>query len=485
MLIWPWRSLVLAVTCAIILGAFLVPDPKSQDLSSLTTTELIRLLVSPREVIRQAASEQLIARAKTVVPELIRAAQNASGEQLREIVAILEELMLSSDQHVAELAELALESLGESPEPGTKDLALRTLHRNSTLRHSRALARIEELDGKVMIVMGNESSVNDELGDPAMMAAALTAGRPRPTTRVVVLDQNWQGGDAGLQCVSRLFPGESLTLHVTDDAPVTAARLQQLRAQRHHTFVRRPQHGCLGVSYREDSVEPVISSVTVNSPAERAGLRAGDVIVELGGKPIVRFGELHDWARGHRPSELIDLTVHRRGESVRVRFALGTDFGSRKPRDSPPWVSSSSRNQCGATTGSALISGTWAGSAFVAFAVALCVTGCQPVAGICTGDVVMVVEPAGAASCGPGDRVSVGPISTGGNMIASDGMLVIDMFAGIGCDVIMGAPAGMGLLPIITGAVGSGCGPIAIIAPGCPAIMGSPPNTRGGNAAER
>lgn len=324
---WPWRTLVLTATGVIVLTAFLVPDPSPERLSSLSTDDLVRLLASPREVVRQAAAGQLIARAKTVVSELVRSTQRATGEQLREILGILEELMLASDPQVAESAELALEELVELGSPDSRQLAARVLQRNSTLRHTRSVARVEELGGRVLVVLGNETSMVEVSDDPAPGSSGM--GRSRPTTRIVVLDQNWQGGDAGLRHISRLFPGDSLILHLTDDAPITSSALLNLRAQRSRTTVRRPEQGCLGVSYRDDVHEPVIAGVTSQSPAERAGLRGDDVVVALNGKPIARVRELIDWTtRDHSAAEMIELTVRRRGATVRMKFALGTDFGT-------------------------------------------------------------------------------------------------------------------------------------------------------------
>jgi len=323
---WPWRTVVVVVVFAMLVTVKFIPDPSTQDFSSLSTKKLLYLLGSPRTAIRQAAFGQLIVRSKTVVPDLLAATTNASGDQLQEILSILEELMLGSDNDVAESAELALERIVDSTNSAASSQAQRILKSNATLRHTRALARIERLGGTVHIVAGNENTA-EFLPDPASVVLA-SPNRSRPSTRIIVLDRDWQGGDAGLRYVARLFPGEPLWLHIADDAPVTQTAIQQLRAQREGTQLRFTIQGCLGVSYREDAYLPMINGITPGSPADLAGLRPGDIVVTVNGEPIRRFSQLVAWAREHHPGDLVELGIRRRYATLRVRFPIGTDFAT-------------------------------------------------------------------------------------------------------------------------------------------------------------
>lgn len=324
----PWRSVLLVVAGAFIATVILVPDPKPQDLSSLSASQLVELLDSRRQAVRQAAAGQLIARGKTVAPDLVVASVFASPDQLREIMAILNELLLSSDQQVAEAAETALEQAERSENKSAADMASRVLLKNTTLRHTRAMAQIVRLGGAVMMVAGNESVTDESTTREEDMPMAAT--RPRIASRVVVLDRNWQGGDAGLKHVRRIgYPGEPLSLHVADDAPVTEEALRRLRAEREKTLIRRPHHGCMGVIYSEDpTAPPVIIGVISDSPAERAGLRTGDWIVSVDGATVEGFAHVAGWARDHRPGETLELVVRRGVDAVPVSLTLGTDFGT-------------------------------------------------------------------------------------------------------------------------------------------------------------
>jgi S1-C subfamily serine protease/predicted esterase len=76
--------------------------------------------------------------------------------------------------------------------------------------------------------------------------------------------------------------------------------------------------GLLGVRLRSAdiySAEPVIGEVTSGSAASRAGLKAGDVITEIDGQPVVRMAQILHRLGPHYEGDTISLK-YRRGKDV-------------------------------------------------------------------------------------------------------------------------------------------------------------------------
>jgi regulator of sigma E protease len=78
---------------------------------------------------------------------------------------------------------------------------------------------------------------------------------------------------------------------------------------------------------------PQITSVAANSPAEKAGLKPGDAVVEIGGQPLYSHEDMLEAIRSH-PGQSLPLTVDRDGqrltltvtpEPVKEKAANGTE----------------------------------------------------------------------------------------------------------------------------------------------------------------
>ena len=106
------------------------------------------------------------------------------------------------------------------------------------------------------------------------------------------------------------------------------------------------QHAKLGVSVQEigqdfadsfrlDSPEgALISSVERGGPAERAGLKSGDIVRRLNGQPIVTPTDLSSTVSLSKPGEKVALDVWRDGKLVRIDATLG-DANDKAKRGMP------------------------------------------------------------------------------------------------------------------------------------------------------
>ena len=84
------------------------------------------------------------------------------------------------------------------------------------------------------------------------------------------------------------------------------------------------QHAWLGVASADASntAGAQIQSVESGSPADKAGLRPGDVIVAVDGRPVSGSAALGSMIDGHRVGDQIKLTVRRAGGSATVTAKL-------------------------------------------------------------------------------------------------------------------------------------------------------------------
>ena len=96
----------------------------------------------------------------------------------------------------------------------------------------------------------------------------------------------------------------------------------------------RVRRAFLGIEYRD--LEPevastfglpvkqgvIVAAVSPGSPAERAGLRRGDIITRVDDEPIAGGGDLRRALRDRSPGTEVTLSVQRGSERVTTRVRL-------------------------------------------------------------------------------------------------------------------------------------------------------------------
>jgi serine protease Do len=80
--------------------------------------------------------------------------------------------------------------------------------------------------------------------------------------------------------------------------------------------------GWLGVEDGSEAGECRIGAVLANSPAQKAGLKAGDVITQVDDQRIRSFQDLFECIQNKRPNDEVTIEVRRRGETVTLNVTL-------------------------------------------------------------------------------------------------------------------------------------------------------------------
>jgi serine protease Do len=92
-------------------------------------------------------------------------------------------------------------------------------------------------------------------------------------------------------------------------------------------FVSRPGAPYLGIVENREAPDCRIADILPNSPAEKVGLVAGDLIVSFDRQKVANFGEMGLKLSGHEVGDEIQLEVKRGQETLKVKLVIG-----RQPR---------------------------------------------------------------------------------------------------------------------------------------------------------
>jgi S1-C subfamily serine protease len=67
-----------------------------------------------------------------------------------------------------------------------------------------------------------------------------------------------------------------------------------------------------------------LDAVSGGSPAEKAGLKGGDIITGFDGKPISTINDYMESLRQHKPGDTVEILVKRDGKEVKLKATLGS-----------------------------------------------------------------------------------------------------------------------------------------------------------------
>ncbi len=98
----------------------------------------------------------------------------------------------------------------------------------------------------------------------------------------------------------------------------------------------QPEVGYLGITGDDDPAGAKLSAVTENSPAEKAGLKAGDVVTHFEGKEIKGYDPFVAELRKKKPNDKVKATILRGKEKKEIEITLGfRNVAPKKGQDRP------------------------------------------------------------------------------------------------------------------------------------------------------
>jgi S1-C subfamily serine protease len=126
---------------------------------------------------------------------------------------------------------------------------------------------------------------------------------------------------------SAIFSQSGGSIGIGFAIPVNLAKTVLLQLRDRGSVVR----GYLGVSVRPLTIDGTegdqkgvaVESVVEGAPAERAGVRKGDVIVAVNDQPIVTPPELTRRIVGMAPGTRVELSIRRQGNTMKIPVELG------------------------------------------------------------------------------------------------------------------------------------------------------------------
>jgi putative serine protease PepD len=84
------------------------------------------------------------------------------------------------------------------------------------------------------------------------------------------------------------------------------------------------EHAYLGVRLSETNDGIRLSNVIDGDPGQKAGLQAGDLVLEADGKKVESAGDIQRAVDAHKPGDKLELKINRGGDERTVAVTLGT-----------------------------------------------------------------------------------------------------------------------------------------------------------------
>ena len=266
---------------------------------------LAAALGHPRWAVREEASRQILARGAGAVDALHAAARGGNPEAAERAVAALGVLFkqsaASDDGRAGEAILAALDGLATDGSPRMRAAAAGAVDSSRDAASRFSLRAVRRLGG-VLNISRRPAGLGSEVH--------------------VTLDDRWTGGEEGLRHLRRVDGLRNL--YLTDGVGLPEGAIADLRAGVYGRLqIESRGRAWLGVTFQSAGAGCEINGVEPGGPADRAGLRAGDVIVRFNGREIRTPSALTEEIRtGVTVGEPVAVLVRRGLEAVEKTVTL-------------------------------------------------------------------------------------------------------------------------------------------------------------------
>ncbi len=146
------------------------------------------------------------------------------------------------------------------------------------------------------------------------MAREAARLRTEHGTPIIILAGNGhvEDGTGIADRLRQIDPGARIVLI----SPAPRLNKEELRGADYYYYAPPTQGGRLGLSLLEEGGTVLVRAVAPGSPAERAGVKAGDRILSVAGKPVAILADLHKAAAGRERGAPLAVRVLRGERNV-------------------------------------------------------------------------------------------------------------------------------------------------------------------------
>ncbi|MBM3971230.1 MAG: PDZ domain-containing protein [Planctomycetes bacterium] len=288
--------------------AVVVPKPSPDEIE-----QSIHDLNAPEFSRRETATRNLIAAGADAAEFLVKAVPTSSLEATCRITTILRAWYTSGKDELIEPAEVAFEQLVESKNRHMANRAAAVLDQYATtIRQDRAIAQIKQLGGTIEV--------------STAMGRLRVAGPDETRSYLVILGRSWRGGEEGLKFLRRVSSLTQLYL-LQDQATgkivtpgVTQDSIDELQRALPTLAVDYRGSAFLGVKTLPNVPICRIDDVPADTPADRAKLMAGDIVIGFDNKPVNSFQDLVKFIGTKQPGDVIKLELLRGADNDEMIF---------------------------------------------------------------------------------------------------------------------------------------------------------------------